>query len=101
MYWVMEHEYLAKGLTETALTTLWVVLAKIFCSVTLTITLILNHFSQQATTENQPTKYRFMQHAVERTQLCACVTRQFKLTFEPLTSPHGVWSTSLTAFEAL
>jgi len=30
MYWVMEHEYLAKGLTETALTTLWVVLTKHF-----------------------------------------------------------------------
>jgi len=28
MYWVMEHEYLAKGLTETALTTLWLVLTK-------------------------------------------------------------------------
>jgi len=26
----MEHEYLAKGLTETALTTLWVVLTKHF-----------------------------------------------------------------------
>ena len=28
MYWVMEHEYLAKGLNETALTTLWFVLTK-------------------------------------------------------------------------
>ena len=27
---VMEHEHLAKGLTETALTTLWVVLTKNF-----------------------------------------------------------------------
>jgi len=34
MHWVMEHEYLAKGLTETALpvTTLWAVLTKNFCS---------------------------------------------------------------------
>jgi len=30
MYWVMEHDYLAKCLTETALTTLWLVLTKIF-----------------------------------------------------------------------
>ena len=30
---VMEHEYFAKGLTETALTTLWVALTKHFCSV--------------------------------------------------------------------
>jgi len=28
MYRVIEHEYLAKGLTETALTTLWVILNK-------------------------------------------------------------------------
>jgi len=32
MYWVMEHEYLAKGLTETAPTTLWVVVTKNFYS---------------------------------------------------------------------
>ena len=30
MYWVMEHEYLAKGLTETALTTPCIVLTKNF-----------------------------------------------------------------------
>ena len=33
MYQVMEDEYLAKGLTETALTTPLVVLNKNFCSV--------------------------------------------------------------------
>ena len=34
MYRVMEHEYLEKGLTETALTTLWVVLNKNFLQCT-------------------------------------------------------------------
>jgi len=41
MYQVMEHEYFAKGLTETVLTTLWVVLNKRFCSVLGSIFVIL------------------------------------------------------------
>ena len=59
-------------------------------TLTLTITLILNHLANkpQQTTSPQSIVLCSMQLSVS-----ARVTSQCKLTFEPLTSPHGVGST--------
>ena len=80
MYWVMEHEYLAKGLTETALTTLWVVLAKNFlqCMVLLY-------------TDGGP-DHRLTYGSVQVSLLCLFIRFNLNLLIAVRTAPGNSWT---------